>query len=194
MTYDLSNDREVSQLIPILNNRINQFEKLKAHTNFETRLQFSNAYIIGRLVYMMPTYTNLTGKLKDKLHKVLMRTAKMTLNSYFFKKEIDYILGRCKWVDIDEMIKMSALKFINNLLISQKPGGYYSKLKLNRRACSDISFQCDSFPKTTDFKLTILYRGISYYNQLPKAIKYLPKNKFKSKLKTERHILKQLSG
>ena len=74
ISHDLTNDREVSQIIPILDNRINQFERLKSYTNFETRLQFSNAYIIGRLVYMMPMYTNFTNQQKDTLHRVLMRT------------------------------------------------------------------------------------------------------------------------
>ena len=115
----------------LLDNRINQFERLKSYTNFETRLQFSNAYIIGRLV-SMPTYTNFTNQQKDRLHRVLMRTARMTLNSYCFKKSIDYILGRCTWVDIDKMIKSAALKFINNLLLIQKPGELYSKLKVTK--------------------------------------------------------------
>ena len=166
ISHDLINDREVSQIIPILDNRINQFERLKSYTNFETRLQFSNAYIIGRLVYMMPTYTNFTNQQKDRLHRVLMRTARMTLNSYCFKKSIDYILGCCKWVDIDEMIKSAALKFINNLLLKQKPGELYSKLKVNKRACSHISFTNNLFPKSSWRKPMLLYIGVSYYNQL----------------------------
>ena len=119
-----------------------------------------------------------------------MRTARMTLNSYCFKKSIDFILGSCNWVDVDEMIKMSALKFINNVLVSQTPGTLYSKLKINKRTCSNISFKY--FPKLTGFKCTILYRGIHYYNQLPTDFKLLQRKKFKEKLKNERHILKQL--
>merc|ERR1712081_139629 len=59
LSHDLSNEREISQIIPMLNNRINQFEKLKSYTDFKTRLQFANSFIIGRMTYMMPTYTNL---------------------------------------------------------------------------------------------------------------------------------------
>ena len=70
LSHDLSQDREMAQIIPLLNNRINQLEKLKSYTDFKTRLQFSNAYIIGRLIYMMPTYTNLTCYNKERLHKV----------------------------------------------------------------------------------------------------------------------------
>ena len=81
ISYDLSNDREISQLLPLLNNRINQLEKLKVHTDFETRRQFSNAYIIGRLLYMMPTYTNINQGQWDELHKILMHTAMNILNS-----------------------------------------------------------------------------------------------------------------
>ena len=45
----------------IKNNRINQFEKLGKYTNFKTRLQFMNAYVQGRLTYMLATYTNLNN-------------------------------------------------------------------------------------------------------------------------------------
>ena len=88
------------------------------------------------------------------------------------------------------MIKMSALKFINNMLITQTPGTLYSKLKINKRTCSNISFKY--FPKLAGFKCTVLYRGISYYNQLPTHFKLLQRHKFKEKLKNERYLLKQL--
>ena len=191
VSHDLSQEREVSQLLPLLNHRINQFEKLKSFTDFHTRLQFSNSYILGRLQYMMPTYTNLNKNQKDRLHKILMRTARMTLNSYCFKKSIDFILGCCKWVDIDEMIKLSSVKFINNMLVSQKPGTMYSKIKINKRSCANLSFYV--FPKSTGLKSTLLYRGIHYYNQLPSDLKFLPGKQFKVKIKSVRHILKQLS-
>ena len=64
ISHDLSQEREISQLLPLLNHRINQFEKLKSFTDFHTRLQFCNSYIVGRLIYMMPTYTNLNKKSK----------------------------------------------------------------------------------------------------------------------------------
>ena len=50
LSHDLSNERELSHLIPILNNRINQFEKLKQYTDFHTQLQFSNSTITRCLV------------------------------------------------------------------------------------------------------------------------------------------------
>ena len=85
----------------------------------------------------MPTYTNLTCNQKARLHKVLMRTARMSLNSYCYKKSIDYILWKCNWVDIDKMIKLTSLKFINNMLLTKKPGYLFSQLKLNKRASPD---------------------------------------------------------
>ena len=128
ISHDLDNEREISQLIPLLNYRINQFEKLKSYTDFKTRLQFANSFIIGRMTYMMPTYTNLSCHQKDRLHKVLMQTARMALNSYCLGKSIEFILSKYNWVDINEMIKLSSLKFINNLLLSQKPWTLYYKL------------------------------------------------------------------
>ena len=192
VSHDLSNEREICQIIPLLNNRINLFEKLKKYTDFKTRLQFANSYIIGRLIYMMPTYTNLNGSQKGRLHKIVMRAARMTLNSYCFRKSINFILGKCNWLDINKMIKLSSVKFINNVLITQKPWGLYSNIKLNRRACAQLSFY--SFPKSNARKATLLYQGISFYNQLPSYLKFLPQKKFKSAIKRERHMLKQLSN
>ena len=83
------------------------------------------------------------------------------------------------------MIKMSSLKFINNMLVTQKP------IKLNKRTCADLSFY--SFPKLEGLKSTLLYKGIFYYNQLPSDLKYLPSKQFKVVIKRERHMLKQLS-
>ena len=115
----------------------------------------------------------------------------MTLNSYCFKKSIDYILGKCRWVDINEMIKLSSLKFINTMVLTGKPGYLYSQIKINKRACAPLSFH--SYPKSNALKNTLLYKGISYYNQLPKDMKLLPRKKFKDKFKNERHLLKQLA-
>ena len=139
----------------------------------------------------MPTYTNLNKSMKDRLHRVLMRAARMTINAYCFKKSIDYILGQCKWHDIDEMIKMCSLKFMNNMLTSQKPKSLFKKVKFSKRTCSTLSFH--SFPKSSMRKNTLLYTGISYFNKLPRCLKYLPGKLFKAKLKSERQMLKQLS-
>ena len=139
----------------------------------------------------MPTYTNLNKNMRDRLHKVLMRAARMTIDSYCYKKSIGYILGCCKWLDIDEMIKLHSLKFINSLVTTNKPGMLCSKIKFNRRMCANLSFH--SFPKTSKWKDTLLYRVVSYYNQLPSDLKYLPSKLFKCKMKSEKNKLKQLA-
>ena len=180
ISFALSNEREITQLIPLLNNRINQLEQLKSFTDIKRRQQFSNAYIIGRLTYMMPTYTNLNINQKDELHKILMRTARMTLNSYCFKQSIESILEKCNWLTINDMIKQCALKFTNNLLLKHKPSFLYSNLKINKRACSNISFV--SFLRSNGLKSTLLYKGSSLYNQLPKQLKHLKAKTFKENI------------
>ena len=77
------------------------------------------------------------------------------------------------------------------MLVTQKPGTLFSKIKMNKRKCANISFH--SFPKSSTLKGTLLYRGIHYYNQLPGELKYLTKKQFKSKMRAGRHVLKQLS-
>ena len=112
LTPDFSQEREICAFIPPLNNRINQFEKLAKFTDFKTRLQFLNAYVQGRISYMLATYSNINNDQIHKIHKIVMRAARMCLQSYCFKQSIKSILDRCKWVDVKESIIISTLKEI----------------------------------------------------------------------------------
>ena len=148
-----------------MNNRINQFEKLAKYTDFRTRLQFMNAFIQGRLSYMIATYTNLNEKQINKIHKVIMRAARLCLQSYCFKERTNSILDRCHWRDAKETIIIANLKFIHNLIINKKPEYLYNQLKFGRRSCSQISFY--DIPSSAKRKNTLLYQGINWYNKLP---------------------------
>ena len=55
---------------------------------------------------------------------------------------------------------------------------------------SEISFF--EFPKQKTFKNTVLFKAIYYYNQISSEIRKLSSKHFKSKLKKERHLLKQI--
>ena len=190
ITPDLSPEREICSLIPILNNRINQLEKLNKYTTFQTRLQFLNGFVIGRMTYMFPTYTNLNLNQIGRLHRVLMRSARTCHNSYCFKQNISTILERCNWRDIKEQLILSSLNFCHNMLQNQAPHYLFNQLKIGRRTCTKLSFK--NFPISTKRKRNLLYQSVSWYNKVSQDIKCLNKNKFKFKIKKERHLVREL--
>ena len=50
--------------------------KLNQYINFYTRLQFMNGYVIGKLRYMSPLYTQANNNNLNKIHKLIMRAAR----------------------------------------------------------------------------------------------------------------------
>ena len=52
LSNDATWDTEIGKLCATLHNRIHNINKLKKYTNFETRLNFINAFVIGKLRYM----------------------------------------------------------------------------------------------------------------------------------------------
>ena len=45
-----------------------------------------NAFVMGKLTYMLPLYMNAPSYLIDKLHKVVMTAARVAIGSYCPKK------------------------------------------------------------------------------------------------------------
>ena len=68
---------KIGKLSANLHNKLHNINKLNKYTNFKTRLSFINGYIIGKLQYMLPLYMNANQINVNKLHKVLMRAARM---------------------------------------------------------------------------------------------------------------------
>ena len=61
LSNDATWDTEIGKLCATLDNRIHNINKLKKYTNFKTRLDFINAFVIGKLRYMLPLYMNTTN-------------------------------------------------------------------------------------------------------------------------------------
>ena len=89
---DLKFDKEISQLCSNLHNRVHNLRLIKQYTDFKTRLSFLNSFVIGKLNYMLPLYMNAPQFLVNKLHKVVMTSARLAIGSFCFKKSTEYIL------------------------------------------------------------------------------------------------------
>ena len=91
---NLKLDKEISKLASSLHNRINLIRKLTKYTTFKTRLQFLNAFVIGKINYMLPIYSLCTELNKNKLHKLLTTSARCAIGSYCFRKSLYYIFNK----------------------------------------------------------------------------------------------------
>ncbi len=118
----------------------------------------------------------------NKLHKVVMTAARAAIGDYCFKKSISYILNKCKWLNINNMIINASLKTLNNIIINKTPRTIYNLFKINRRSIVDI--QTFYQPKSTELKNFFIYKTLKIYNHLPKVLKELDHTKFKKQIKT----------
>ena len=89
-------DSGINQLSSDLHNRINNINKISKYTDFWSRLNFINSFVIGKMIYMLPLYNNLPLYLRNKLHKIQMKSARTAIANYCYKKSTSYILNRCK--------------------------------------------------------------------------------------------------
>ena len=183
--------KEINYIVSILNNRINNLEKIKKYTSIDTRLQFANSFIMGKLFYMLPMYHGLNCDQKTKIHRIIMRAARCVLNNYCLYESIENILSRLKWYDVREALKIATLKYFHSILLNKKPDLMFSQLKLPQRVCSKIALKV--YPKTKMGQNTALYKGFNWYNQLPLEVTQLTIKQFKNIFKVDRTLVKKVS-
>ena len=181
---DLKTDREINKISSQLHNRINNIRSLTKYTTFSTRLKFLNAYVIGKLNYMVPMYSIADLVNLNKLHKIITTAGRAAIGSYCHKKSIKYILNKCKWLDIQNLIYYSSISLIHKTLINNTPFNIFNLFRdiKNRRITQDITTKY--IPKTVKFSKFFIYKYIKEYNLLDKYIKEKSINQFKKELKT----------
>ena len=133
------------------------------------------------MIYMLPLYNNLPLYLRNKLHKILMKSARSAIGNYCYKKSTSYILNKCKWLNINNMIKYSSINLLHNILNKNEPKIIIGMLKINRRSVVDINTKY--IPQSRELKSFFIYKSLKLYNAIPKELKHLETNKFKKALK-----------
>ena len=106
-----------------------------------------------------------------------MRSARIIINDYCYRKSTKYILGKCNWLSVNQMIDFSAVKTIHKILYNKNPVPLYNHYKINRRTTANIHY--NYIPKSSSFRKYFIYHGISTYNMLPATLKCLHPRKFK---------------
>ena len=167
------------KLCSSLHNKLFNLRKVNKYTNFETRLKFLNAHIMGNINYLLPLYKGCNIDLIAKIHKVIICAAKTAIGNPCFKKSNAFMLNKCKWLPINKLIDCAVLNLIHKIIINKTPSVIYNYYKIPNRAVVDITTKY--IPKQVKTEKFYIYSGIKMYNKISVDIKN-SKN-FKGKLK-----------
>ena len=122
-------------------------KQIYKYTNFNTRLKFANAHVLGKLNYMLPILSSLNKTQINKVHKLIMFSARSVIGNYCYKISIKSILSQLNWMSANQLITWSGLKFIHKILSTKNQSSLYSHYKVNKRKCAQ--FVPVIYPKST---------------------------------------------
>ena len=124
-----------------------------------------NAYVLGKLNYLLPIYLNAPKYLTNTLHKVIMSAARSAIGSYCFKKSMIYILDKLNWLSIDKLITYSSICYIHKIIKLNQPESMMDlfRTKVSNRAIS--KWYTKYQPKTIQMKNFYIYKALEYFLQ-----------------------------
>ena len=168
---------ELNNLIKNIEYRTMMMKRIKNFTTIVQRKKIANAVIIGKINYMLPTYSNLTVMQLQKLHVVLMKAAKTTIGQPCFRWTNQKILETVGWIPIRQMIEKAKLKVLHNIILTKQPKMLYQQLKIPERRTKAISVKYN--PKKEKLRKFFLTTTIERYNKIPVITRNLDQQKFK---------------
>ena len=180
---DLRLDKTINKLTSELHNRIHNIRTLTPYTNFSTRYKFLNAFVIGKLNYMVPIFSTATKDNLNKLYKIIMTAARAAIGDYCFKKSTQYILNKCKWFDINDLITFSSLNTIHKILHYKKPISLVSLFRSSAKERKAKTVTTNYLPLTTKMSNFYIYKYSKIYNSLDKTLTDKKTKGFKNELK-----------
>ena len=180
---DMRMDADINKLSSVLHNRINNIRKINKYTDFHSRLKFINGFVMGKMNYMIPMYNKLPDYLHRKLHKITMTAARAAIGNYCYRKSTSYILDKCKWLHIDNLIKFRCISYIHKIQYDKSPKSIVEVYRENRFQRHKSEITINYVPKNTKYTRFFLYDHIGSYNQIPMEIKSKHPKLFKKYLK-----------
>ena len=104
VNHDLNIDNHLNYITSKCYNVVHNIKKVTKYTDQGSRLRFINAHVLGKLGYMLPILSSANTRQMNKVHKLVMFSARTIIGDYCFKKSINYILGKIKWMTAKNMI------------------------------------------------------------------------------------------
>ena len=127
--------------------------------------------MFGKLNYMIPIYSIGTQANFTKLHKIIMTAARAAIGNYCYKKSTNYILNKCKWFDIQDMILISSLNTIHKTLINKKPLCLFKYFKISNRERRGQPTANKLIPLSSKLHTFYIYKYTKIYNKLPQDVR-----------------------
>ena len=94
---------------------------------------------MSRISYMLPLYSNCNRDQLNKIHKLIMKSARFAIGNCCFKKSISFILNACGFVSVNKMIANSALKVIQKTKYTEQPRPVLKFFDIGVRKAAPIS-------------------------------------------------------
>ena len=179
---DLKLDKSINKLCSELHHRIHNIRRLTPFTDFDTRKKFLRAFVIGKLIYMVPIYSISTQLNIQKLHKIIMTAARAAIGNFCFKKSISYILSKCDWFDISDLIKYSSLNIIHKIQTLKKPQSLVSYFRTSNKDRKVKSVTTKYIPLSVKMNNFYIYKYSKIYNSLDTYIKEKSIKGFKNEI------------
>ena len=132
---------------------------------------------------MLPIYSNANQTNISKLHKILITAARAAIGSYCFKKSIRYILNKCNWFDIEDMILLSSLNTIHKTIANKKPPCLLQYFKSNNRERKGQTTANKYIPTSVKFKNFYIYKYTKIYNKITHDVRSKKVKGFKKEIK-----------
>ena len=182
MNNGLTNENEVNKLHSHLQNILRCLKTLGRCSTMKIRLQLSNAAFMGRLNYMLPTYTNLTSIQYAKIYTIMMKTARWTKGEHVQRERNSTVLKTLNWLPLKEMIKVSGIKVMHSIIQTREPKYLHAMLRIPRRKMAQIGMT--KYAKKQKLSKSMMYMTLKEYNNLPEQLKLTEKEKFKPRVNT----------
>jgi len=171
-------ETQIGKICVNLHHRIYNIKKLTPFTYFSTRLQLIKSMVIGKLIYALPLYMQATTGQINKIHRVIMASARTIIGNYCYKKSIKYILGKCNMLDAKNMIAYSSIILLNKILTYKIPPSIYMLYRPSNRGNTDTTTRTKLKPKTKKLSNHVIYKGAVILNAIPNDFKKITFEKF----------------
>ena len=112
-----------------------------------------------------------------------MTAARATIGNYCFRKSTAYILSKCKWFDINNVILYSSLNIIHKTISNKTPQGMVSYFRFNNKDRKVKRVATKYIPLSTKMNNFYIYKYSKIYNSLDQYIKDKSVKGFKKEIK-----------
>ena len=181
-------DSHLAMVNSIVSKKLNELKPYLNLMNLKNRREVVYSKVASIAQYGYELCAGANQNTLQKLNTVLMKCNKAIFNKSYMRVSNDKI---CRDIKVDPpltMCRKATVKLIHKILVDRTPMQLYEKIRFNNkhRKCSKLHLNTN-FRKEVN-KQTLLHTSIKLYNELPPAIKYLPKSKFAREVKKLKSI------